>query len=131
MRLLYHWLTLVLGLWLISLFPPLGIGFDRPRDLFWAALILLVFNTILKPILILIALPLVLITLGIFLLVINALLLYWIPDFVHGFHVPGFWSAFFGAILLSLITGIFSGWEKRSRRRAVSINRPSGNVIDI
>jgi len=130
MRLLYHWLTLVFGLYLISLIPPLGIGFDRPRDLLFAALILLVFNAILKPILILITLPLVLITLGIFLLIINALILYWIPVFVHGFHVPGFWSAFFGSILLSLITGIFSGWDKRSRRIA-PVARRSDKVIDI
>lgn len=130
MRLIFHWLTLVFGLYLISLISPLGIGFDRLRDLLFAALILLVFNAILKPILIFITLPLVLISLGIFLLVINALILYWIPIFVHGFHVPGFWSAFFGAILLSLITGFFSGWEKRSRR-VTTVNRDSGKVIDI
>jgi uncharacterized membrane protein YvlD (DUF360 family) len=50
---------------------------------------------------------------------------------VHGFHVPGFWSAFFGAILLSIITGIFSGWEKRSPRSVVPVNRPTDKVIDI
>jgi putative membrane protein len=121
-----------LGLYLISLISPLGIGFDRPRDLVLAALILMVFNAIVKPILILITLPLVLLSLGIFLLIINALLLYWIPTFVHGFHVPGFWAAFFGAILLSLITGFFSGWEKRSRRqRSVPASRGSGPVIDV
>ena len=130
MRLLYHWLTLVLGLYLISLITPLGISFNRPGDLLFAALIFLVFNTILKPILILIALPLVLITLGLFLLVINALILYWIPDFVHGFHVPSFTSAFFGSILLSLITGLFSRWEKRSRRITPTVRR-SEKVIDI
>jgi putative membrane protein len=130
MRLLYHWLTLVLGLYLISLISPLGISFDRPDDLLLAALIFVVFNAILKPILILITLPLVLLTLGLFLLVINALILYWIPDFVHGFHVPGFWSAFFGAILLSLITGFFSGWEKRTRRVAPA-SPSTGKVIDI
>jgi len=130
MRLLIHWLTLVLGLYLISLISPLGIGFDRPADLLWAAFILMIFNAILKPILILITLPLVLISLGIFLLIINALLLYWIPHFVHGFHVPGFWSAFFGSILLSIITGLFSGWDKRTRR-VEPVRRDSGKVIDI
>jgi uncharacterized membrane protein YvlD (DUF360 family) len=72
----------------------------------------------------------VLISLGIFLLIINALLLYWIPHFVHGFHVPGFWSAFFGSILLSIITGFFSGWDKRTRR-VETVRRDSGKVIDI
>ena len=46
MRLLIHWLTLVLGLYLISLISPLGIGFDRPADLLWAAFILMIFNAI-------------------------------------------------------------------------------------
>jgi uncharacterized membrane protein YvlD (DUF360 family) len=51
---------------------------------------------------------------------------------VHGFHVPGFWSAFFGAILLSLITGFVSGSEKRPRRRLAAIDRGgSDKVIDI
>jgi putative membrane protein len=62
MRLLFHWLTLVLGLYLISLISPLGIGFDRPGDLLLAAFILMIFNAILKPILIIITLPLVLIS---------------------------------------------------------------------
>jgi putative membrane protein len=131
MRLLFHWLTLVFGLYIISLITPLGIGFNRPRDLLVAALILLVFNAVLKPILIFITLPLVLVTLGLFLLVINALILYWIPALVHGFHVPGFISAFFGAILLSLITGFVSGSEKRSGRRLAAVDRGSDKVIDI
>jgi len=128
-RLIYHWLTLVVALYLISLIRPLGITFDGGRDLAFAALILIIFNTILKPILILISLPLVLLTLGFFLLIINAVILYWIPDFVPGFHVPSFLSAFFGSLLLSLITGFFTGWERRTRR--VGAPTGSGKVIDI
>jgi putative membrane protein len=74
MRLIYHWLTLVMGLYLIALIRPLGITYDGGRDLALAALILIIFNTVLKPILILISLPLVLLTLGLFLLIINAIL---------------------------------------------------------
>jgi putative membrane protein len=129
MRLIYHWLTLVMGLYLIALIRPLGITYDGGRDLALAALILIIFNTVLKPILILISLPLVLLTLGLFLLIINAIILYWIPDFVPGFHVPSFTSAFFGSLLLSLITGLFTGWEKRTRREAAPVR--SEKVIDI
>jgi putative membrane protein len=133
LRLFWHWITLVLGLYLISLIHPLGISYDRRADLLWAALVLIIANTIIKPLLILFTLPLVLLTLGLFMLVINGLLLYWLPDFVHGFHVPSFTSAFFGALILSFITGIFTGWEKKRQRRVVRTGpaAKSGGVIDI
>ena len=130
MRLLWHWLILAFGLYLLTLITPLGISFNRLEDLGWAALILILVNTFIKPVLIFISLPLVLLTLGLFLLIINAIILYTLPDFVHGFHVPSFTSAFFGSLLLSLITGLFSGWEKRSSRR-MNVNVRSGKVIDI
>ena len=134
-RFLSHWQILAFGLYLITLITPLGITYDAPKDLLWAALFLILANTIIKPILIIISLPLVLLTLGLFLFIINAIILATLPEFVHGFHVPGFTSAFFGSILLSLITGLFSRWERRatSLRTDVSAgNRPgSGKVIDI
>ena len=129
MRLLWHWAILVFGLYLITLITP--ISFDAPKDLAWAALLLIVVNTFIKPILILISLPLVLLTLGLFLLIINALILYTLPHFVPGFHVPGFLSAFFGSVLLSLITGFFTGYEKRVSVRRVDVNARSGKIIDI
>jgi putative membrane protein len=140
-RLLWHWLVLALGLYLITLVKPLGISFNSTEDLFWAALILILVNWIIKPILILISLPLVLLSLGLFLLIINAIILYTLPDVVPGFHVPSFGSAFFGSLLLSVITALFSGYEKRltvRRRINVTISRPRpgggsgpGKVIDI
>lgn len=130
MRFVWHWLILALGLYLITLITPLGISYDKPENLFWAALVLILVNTIIKPILIFISLPLLLLTLGLFLFVINGIILYCLPHLVHGFHVPSFISAFFGALLLSLITGFFSGWEKRRVRR-MNVSARSGNVIDI
>jgi putative membrane protein len=128
-RLLWHWAILVLGLYLVTWITP--ISYDKPMDLVWAALVLILVNTFIKPLLILISLPLVLLSLGLFLLIINAIILYTLPDFVHGFHVPGFWSAFFGSLLLSIITGIFTGYEKRISVRRIDANTRSGNVIDI
>jgi len=129
MRLLWHWAILVFGLYLITLITP--ISFDAPKDLAWAALVLILVNTFIKPLLILVSLPLVVLTLGLFLLIINAIILYTLPDFVTGFHVPNFLSAFFGSILLSLITGLFTGYEKRLSVRRVDANPHSGKVIDI
>jgi putative membrane protein len=129
MRLLWHWAILVVGLYLITLVTP--IHFDAPKDLAWAALVLILVNTFIKPLLILFTLPLVILSLGLFLLIINALILYTLPHFVPGFHVPGFFSAFFGSILLSLITGCFTGYEKRISVRRVDTRASSGKVIDI
>jgi putative membrane protein len=75
---------------------------------FYIALIVAVvlgfLNAIVRPILILLTLPVTVLTLGLFILVINALLFWFVASFVDGFQVSGFWSAFFGAILYSLIT---------------------------
>lgn len=125
MRLIWHWLVLLIGLYLITLITP--ISFDAPKDLAWAALVLILVNTFIRPILIFISLPLVVLSLGLFLLIINAIILYTLPDFVHGFHVPNFLSAFFGALLLSLITGFFGGMDRRASARSSG----SGKVIDI
>jgi len=129
MRFLLHWATLALGLFIVTKITP--ITYSSPWDLVWAALVLIFFNAIVKPILIIITLPAVLLSLGLFLLIINALLLYWVPTFVHGFHVPSFGWAFIGSIILSVITWVFTGVEKRTvTQRAVP---PAGNreVIDI
>jgi putative membrane protein len=130
LRLFYHWLTLVVALYLISLIKPLGVSYGTMGDLALAAFILIMANTFIKPLLILFTFPLVLLTLGLFVLIINAIILYWIPDLVPGFHVHSFTAAFFSSILLSLITGLFSGWERRTRRSDAPAKR-SDKVIDI
>jgi len=73
-----------------------------------AALILGLVNTLIRPILILLTLPATVLTLGLFIFVINALLFWMVANFVHGFHVAGFWSALGGAILYSLLSWVLS-----------------------
>jgi len=68
------------------------------------AVVLGLINAVVRPILILLTLPVTVLTLGLFILVINALLFWFVASFVDGFQVSGFWTAFFGAILYSLIT---------------------------
>jgi putative membrane protein len=128
-RLLWHWLVLAFGLYLLSLIPFLGITYQRPSNLVWAALILIFAQTFIRPILIFFTFPLVIVTLGLFLLVINAVILKMIPHFVHGFQVPTFGSAFIGALLLSLVSAVFLGWERRRPRRWRKETR--GPLIDI
>lgn len=70
------------------------------------ALVLALMNTFLKPVLIFLTLPMTVLTLGLFLLVINALIVLMASHFVKGFRVDGFWSALLFSILLSLFSSI-------------------------
>lgn len=86
-------------------------------DSFWAALvsafILGVVNAVIKPVLIFFTLPLTILTLGIFLLVINGLMLWLVSALVRGFHVEGFWGAVLGSILISIVSWILSRFIPR------------------
>jgi putative membrane protein len=129
LRFFLHWAILVLGLYIVTLITP--ISYDTPTALAWAALVLVIFNAIIKPILVIISLPLLLLTLGLFLFIINAVLLDCVPSFVHGFHVPGFGSALIGSLILSLITSIFTGVERRTSEHRVDTRPANHDVIDI
>lgn len=100
---LLHWAILSLALWASShVFS--GIKFSSPSALIIAALLLGFVNAIVRPLLVLFTLPLTLITLGVFLLVINALMILLVSALVQGFFVSGFWTAFFAAIFISILS---------------------------
>ena len=73
-----------------------------------AALVLGLVNTLIRPLLVLLTLPVTLLTMGLFILVINALLFWLVAQVVDGFYVTGFWSAFLAAILYSVISWALS-----------------------
>jgi putative membrane protein len=81
-----------------------GIDYDKPVDLLVASLILGILNAFVRPILMLVALPLLIFTLGLFIFVINGLLLYFVGSILTGFHVDGFWWAFAGAVIISVVS---------------------------
>jgi putative membrane protein len=81
-----------------------GIQVDNLVAAFIAAAVLGVINAVLRPILLLITLPLTVLTLGLFALVINGLMLYIAGSVVSGFHVTGFWTSVIGALILTLIS---------------------------
>lgn len=91
-------------------------------DSFWAAIIfaivLAVLNAIVKPILILLTLPLTLFTFGLFLFVINAAIILLTAEFVKGFRVDGFWWALLFSLLLSIITSVLYREERRDRKQS-------------
>jgi putative membrane protein len=81
-----------------------SIHYDKPQDLLIASLLLGILNAFIRPVLLLLALPLLIFSLGLFILVINALLLYFVGSILQGFHVESFWSAFWGALIISIVS---------------------------
>jgi putative membrane protein len=71
-------------------------------------LVLGIANAVIKPILMVLSCPLVILTLGLFTLIINGAIFYWVLNLVPGFYVPGFWAAFWGAIAMSIISWVAS-----------------------
>ena len=74
-----------------------------------AALVLGLVNALIRPILILLTLPVNILTLGFFTLVINALMFWFVGTVVKGFAVAGFWPAFWGALVMSVVSWVLSG----------------------
>ena len=95
---------LLLAAWLVD-----GVHFGGLLSLLFAALVLGVVNAIVRPVILLLTLPITVITLGLFLLVLNGALLGLAALLVPGFVIDGFWSALFGAIIVSL-TGMVANW---------------------
>ena len=76
-----------------------------------------ILNAFVRPFLLILSAPVILITLGLFILVLNGLLLLLVPSVVVGFHVDSFWSAFWGAIVISLVSWILSAFFRGSDGR--------------
>jgi putative membrane protein len=116
-----------------------GIHYEKAVDLFVASLVLGILNAALRPILMLLALPLLILTLGLFTLFINALLLYAVGFLLRPhFYVDDFWSAFWGALVISLVslilntlTGTGSSRIRVERRRRPKDHGGDGPVIDV
>jgi putative membrane protein len=114
---LIRWVVNAVALWLTSVVIP-GIVATSIGATFLAALVLGILNAFVRPVLILLTLPINLLTLGLFTFVINALLLKLAGSLVDGFAVHGFFSAFFGAILLSVISFFLSAFVSDEGRFA-------------
>ena len=112
-----------------------GIRYDSVSALIGASLLLGIFNAFLRPILLLLAAPLIILTLGLFIFVVNGLLLLLVNDLVHGFHVDHFGSAFWGAILISIVSWMLSAFFRGSDGRVhplthhTRLRRVEGRVV--
>jgi putative membrane protein len=119
LRFILFWSVNTLSLWVADdLFD--GIAFASAQSLFIAGLMLGVVNTVVKPLLIVLTLPLSILTFGMFFLVINALILLLVAWLVPGFTVQGFWSGLFIALFVSAFSFILNsmiGYNKVRVRR--------------
>jgi putative membrane protein len=98
-----------LGLWIAAKLIP-SMRFDGPGTLLLAAVLLGVVNAVVRPVFLLLTLPITVLTLGAFLLVVNAAMLGLVAALLDGFALGGFWSALFGALVVGLTGGIANWW---------------------
>lgn len=106
--LLLVWILNAVALLVVAYILP-GITVASFGSALIAALVLGLLNTVIKPLLILLTLPLTIVTLGLFLLVLNALVFWFAGSILKGFQVDGFWWAVIGAIVYSLVSTALAG----------------------
>ncbi len=115
-RLLLNGVAIIVAAWLLP-----GLELSGPGAALAAGALLGLVNALVRPVLFILTLPLTLLTLGLFIFVLNAICLALAAALVPGFAIRGFWSAVFGAVLVSVVSWILNGLlladEPRSRRR--------------
>ena len=138
MAVIVRWLMLTLAVWVAAHIIP-GINYDMWPSLLIAALVLGILNVLVKPVLMIVSMPFIVVTLGFFLILINALLLKFTAWLVPGFHVASFWSALGGGLIISIVSFFFGrpGPYFRSRSFPPDDNQPGrpppgkGPIIDV
>lgn len=106
-RLILKWVLNSFALYFVMKLIP-GIQIDRFQDLLVATLVIGLLNAFLRPVIILLTLPVTMMTLGLFTLVINGLMFYLAAYLVRGFHVTGFGTAFLAALIFSLFSFVLN-----------------------
>jgi putative membrane protein len=115
-----------LGLWLATQIFS-GLSFDQPGTLIAAALLLGIVNAVIRPLVLLLTLPLTVLTLGFFLLVINAAMLGLVALILNGFHIRDFWTAVGTSLIVGLVSWIGSSAIGNSGRVEVYTSRRRKN----
>jgi putative membrane protein len=117
MKLLIRWLLLACALLLVAHLYP-GVQVTSFGGALLAALVLGLFNAVLRPVLVLLTLPVTLLTLGLFLFVINALMFYWVAGLLDGLAVRSFGAALVGSLIYSVCGLVIDAALERLFRRA-------------
>ena len=106
-RILVVWLINTAALAAVAYLMP-SVSIASPGAALAGALVLGLVNTLIRPVLVLLTLPVTILTLGLFIFVINGLLFWAVGSLVEGFHVAGFWSGVIGAIVYSIFSWLLS-----------------------
>lgn len=115
LTLVARWIINAAALLLVAYLYP-GVMVESFFAALIAALVLGLVNAVIRPVLLLLTLPVTVLTLGLFIFVINALLFWFVAEVVQGFKVTGFWAAMIGSILYSVIT-LVTSWVLFPRRK--------------
>jgi len=118
MKLLIRWLLLAAALLLVAHLYR-GVVVDSFGSALIAAFVIGLFNTLVRPLLVLLTLPITLLTLGLFLFVINALMFWWAASMLDGFSVTGFGAALIGSLIYSLCSMVIDAAMERVFSRPV------------
>jgi putative membrane protein len=122
LRILIVWLINALALLTVAYLMP-SIQLDSFGTALIAAVVLGLVNAVIRPILILLTLPATILSLGLFIFVINGLLFWLVGSYLKGFTVGGFWSGFFGAIVYSIVSWALSSVLLPGQRVHVHVER--------
>src|SRR5271157_1344387 len=133
-HLLVRWMVLALGVVIATHLVP-GIHCSDAGALIAVVVLLSFFNAILRPILVLFTLPFIIVTMGLGIVVINAILFLFVGRLVDGFTVTGFWPAVGGSLVVSVTNFVVSAFVRSSARPPAGAppppRGPGGDVIDI
>lgn len=110
---LIRWLVTTIAVFAAEKIIP-GIHCQSAGALLGASLLLGIINAFVRPILLLLSIPFIILTMGLFILVVNALMLMLVAQIIPSFGVDGFWSAFFGSIVISFVSWILSSFFRSS-----------------
>ncbi len=130
LQLLLRWLVLAIGVMLSTKIIP-GISYDDGTTLLVVVLLLSFFNVILKPLLVLFTLPFIVLTMGLGMIVINALLFMLVGRLVEGFAVSGFWAAMGGALIVGVTNLVFTRLTAPRAANRPADRRKPDDVIDV
>jgi putative membrane protein len=118
MKLIIRWLLLAAALLLVAHLYS-GVKVENFGEAMLAAFVIGLFNTLVRPLLVLLTLPITLLTLGLFLFVINALMFWWAASMLDGFSVTGFGAALIGSLIYSLCSMVIDAAMERVFSRPV------------
>jgi putative membrane protein len=119
MKLIVRWLLLAAALLLVAYLYP-GVTVASFSSALIAAFVLGIFNTLVRPLLVLLTLPVTLLTLGLFLFVINALMFWAAASVLEGFNVAGFGAALVGSLIYSVCGMVIDAATERMFNRSAS-----------